>query len=192
MDFLALRRKSSLLFPNLLHDRRLKGTPPAIAENTYQVGASTATTGMIRWVATYAQRQRVLDELIIMCHGFNNPNAFDGLQISGDNLTIANLARTVSWTQKMRNIIIYACGAANPGTMGPAHSGQVFSSVLAGTTGATVFAADENQLYLPISPTGFFNRQYRIDFGAWEGQVYKFTPSGSIAPVSLGLQPTSR
>lgn len=178
----------------LLHDRRLDGTPPPIAENTYQVDASTATTGMIRWVATYAQRQGVLGELIIMCHGFNNDTGFDGLQLSADNITIANLVLTVSWAQKMRNIIIYACGAANPGTMGPAHNGQVFCSVLAGTTGANVFASDQNQLYAPNSPTptGFFSTENRINFGEWEGQVYKFTPSGTVAPVSLGPQPTSR
>ena len=177
----------------LLHDRRLRGTPPSIAQNTYQVDANTPTIGMVRWVGTYAQRQNGLDELIVMCHGYHTGVTFDGLQLSENDITLANMVLTAEWNPHIAKIILFACGAANPGIKGPARSGQVFCRTLAQITGATVFASDENQRYRGWNVLReFLDWEGTISFGAWEGQVYRFLPNGTVSPYEFPDHPATR
>ncbi len=168
----------------LVHDQRLAGNPPSIAHNTHIVNAGTPTMGIIRWVGTYAQRRNGLDKLIIMCHGYHSGLAFNGLQLGAKNLTIRNLVNTTLWNPHISSIIIYACGAGNPGFVGPASSGRQFCRDLAGYSGANVYASDQNQLYHGSTST--------INFGSWEGQVYRFSPNGTITPTRLPPQSRSR
>lgn len=174
----------------LLHDRRLRGNPPSIAQNTYQVDASTNTLGMVRWVGTYAQRQGGLDELIVMCHGYFDGAAFDGLQLSANDLNIANLPIAALWNPHISKIIVYACGAAAPGKFGPARSGQTFCRILAAVSGATVFASTAIQLYRREWASDFLGWEGTINFGRWEGQVYRFQPNGTVSRAQLAAQPT--
>jgi len=180
----------------LLHDRRLEGNPPSIAENTYQVDANTSTRHMVDWVGTYARGRGGLDELIIMCHGYYDHLSFSGLQLGDSNLTITNGVLTTAWNPSIRKIYLYSCGAGDEGFMGPAESGRRFCSDLAGWTGANVYAADalqwyrlERSLMQRIFGT---NQAGTINFRSWEGQVYRFSPEGTITAVTLAAQPTSR
>ncbi len=52
------------------HDMRLAGTAPPIAPNVYVVDGATDLDHAIGWIATYARSQGGLDELLVMCHGF--------------------------------------------------------------------------------------------------------------------------
>jgi hypothetical protein len=121
-----------------------------------------------------------------MCHGYHSGLTFDGLQLGAQNLTIRNLVNTTMWNPHLRTILIYACGAGNPGFFGPARSGRQFCRDLAGYSGADVYASDRNQLYHGASTTE------TINFGRWEGQVYRFSADGTITPARLPPQATSR
>ena len=64
--------------------------------------------------------------------------------------------------------------------------GERFCGEIALWSGATVFAADRLQWYTQSGASS------TINFGAWEGQVYSYSPdSGTPTPVTLGSQPTS-
>jgi hypothetical protein len=61
---------------------------------------------------------------------------------------------------------------------------------LAGWTGAEVIAAVETQYYLKEPRAGILKRLFRIgdqdtiNFGAWEGQLYRFSPDGTVMPMN--------
>jgi len=168
----------------LIHDSRLAGSPPSIARNTYLVSETTPTIGIIRWVGTYAQRQGGLDQLIIMCHGYHSGLSFDGLQLGTRGLTMRNIVHTSLWRPNIAKILIYACGAGDPGFIGPARSGRQFCRDLAGHSGAYIYASDQDQFYHISRGT--------INFGAWEGQVYRFSPDGTMIPTTLSPQAMPR
>jgi hypothetical protein len=183
----------------LIHDRRLEGNPPSIAQNTYQVDLTTSTQHIIDWVQTYSQGQNGLDQLFVMCHGFTDGTGFDGLQLGAQNLTIRNVIMTSAWKPRqplIRSIYLYACGPATGSMLGnPATDGQRFCGELALWTGADVYAADAIQWYSRVR-SGWqrlfgTNERGTIDFGAWEGQVYRFSPDdGSATRTNLMPQPT--
>ena len=182
----------------LVHDQRLEGNPPSIAQNTYQVDQTTSTRHIVDWVQTYSQGQNGLDQLIVMCHGYASGMGFEGLQLGEQNLTISNVVLTNAWKTArplVRNIYLYACGPATESLLGnPATDGRRFCGELALWSGAYVYAADAIQWYSRVR-TGWqrlfgTNEGGTIDFGRWEGQVYRFSPNdGSAARVALPRQP---
>jgi len=182
----------------LVHDQRLKGGAPSIAQNTYLVTAATPTTHVINWVGQYAKSQGGLDELIVMCHGFAllsdsrsqssyaEPVGAGGLQLGTPGLVPSVVMKTAAWKPYIRNIYIYACGtSASSLYRDPEWDGRRFCGELALWSGAWVYAADRLQWYVQHGPS------QTIDFGSWEGQVFCYSPAdGQGTPVSLNAQPT--
>lgn len=184
----------------LVHDRRLAGAAPFIAQNTYLVNAGVTTNHIIDWVGQYAKSQSGLDELLIMCHGYAvlgdaqsamtyaEPAGASGLQLGNPGLTWSTVARTSAWKGNIQSIYIYSCGASARSVHdNPAFDGTRLCGELALYSGAYVYAADRLQWYTGANPSGGAT----IDFGSWEGQVYCYSPNdGHGTPVSLGPQPT--
>jgi hypothetical protein len=55
----------------LVHDARLDGQSPTnLADNIYEVDGSVAIQHAVDWIKSYASSQSGLDNLYIMCHGY--------------------------------------------------------------------------------------------------------------------------
>lgn len=139
----------------------------------------------------------------IMCHGYEgavNDNRQQistmdlgfGLQFCREGLTLANVEQTERLDGLVELIILYACGPANtrPGLEGTGGDGREFCRELACCTGAEVLAAVETQFYLKEPRAGIIKRLFRIgaddtiNFGNWEGQLYRFSPDGTVMPTA--------
>ena len=186
----------------LVHDTRLSGTAPAVAPNTYRVNGLTPLRDALAWISSYARMNGGLTQLSIMCHGYEGGvsdgakglSAMDlgfGLQLCRESLTLANVDLTARLDGLVELVVLYACGPARtrPGFAGTAADGSELCRELAGWTGAEVIAAVETQYYVKQPPAGFLRRlfgigaQDTINFGPWEGQVYRFSPDGTVMPT---------
>lgn len=162
------------------HDKRLLGTPPAIAQNTFEVDATVSIRNAIGWVGAYARSQGGLDELMIMCHGFEGNMDLSaqastqttvggfGLQLCKEGLTLYTAGLLEQWKGQIQKVTVYACAPADtgPGNAGTSGDGKRLMGEMALHSGAEVIAARDTQTYT-YSP---------INFGAWEGPVYSFSP----------------
>jgi hypothetical protein len=187
----------------LVHDTRLEGTAPAIAPNIYRVSEATPLRDAVNWIACYARMNGGLTQLSIMCHGFED-GVYDsqtascavdlgfGLCFCREGLTLANVEATIPLSGLVDLIILYACGPARtrPGFAGTKADGQQLCKELACCTGAEVVAAVETQYYLKEPRSGIIKRLFgigandTINFGAWEGDVYRFSPDGTVMPMA--------
>lgn len=184
------------------HDKRLKGAAPPIAPNIHVVDQTSDLDGSIAWIANYAGSQDGLDELIVMCHGFegnfnigqqvstNRRVGGFGLQLCREGLGLMTVGKTIAWKRgkpAIARITIYACGTAQtgPGNAGTYADGKRFMGELAMHSGAYVVAGRDAQKYNPESVR--LNSPLPIDFGDWEGPVYLFDPAdGSGKPFHAG------
>lgn len=127
--------------------------------------------------------------LYVLCHGFAGSSAQRqqsgdfggmGLQLGMEGVLHSNVNRWDKIRNVFRDIVVYACGAGDTqaGSEGTTADGRYLMGALAIHTGANVFAADRIQWY---RRTGF-------NFGNWEGQLYRFPPSGGN-PVPVGTEP---
>jgi len=169
----------------IVHDTRLLGTPPPIVQNTYNVNATVSIQHCVGWVAQYAKSVGGLSELLIMCHGFEadwdlanqmctgRPVGGFGLQLCREGLCLSNATLAQGWKPLIHRITVYACAPADTGqgNAGTSGDGRRFMGELALWSGAEVIAARDTQQY---NYGGFFNSP--IDFGNWEGPVYRFDP----------------
>jgi hypothetical protein len=168
----------------IVHDKRLAGTAPPIAPNIYVVDATVDIQHCVGWIGEYARSQGGLSELLIMCHGFEanwdlgrqmsttqRVGGF-GLQLCREGLSLYNVGLVRSWNGRIGRITVYACAPADTGSgnEGTAGDGTRFMGEMALWSGAEVIAARDTQTYT-FSPTK------PIDFGNWEGPVYRFDPS---------------
>jgi hypothetical protein len=185
----------------LVHDTRLSGTAPPIAPNIYKVDASVPLRSALHWISTYARANRGLTQLSIMCHGYEGGvsdnragvSAVDlgfGLQLCREGLTLENIQLTECLDGLIQIIVLYACGPAKtrPGFEGTRADGRQLCRELAACTGAEVIAAVETQYYVKDPRPGILNRLFRIgdviNFGGWEGELYRFSPDGTVLPTS--------
>jgi hypothetical protein len=172
-----------------IHDRRLKGgIAPPIAQNTFAVDDKWTLRNAFLWVHNYAKAKGGLQMLNIMCHGFYGweDNAQlqaciavggYGLQLCKEGLTLHTIDTVASLIKgQIKEITIYACGTASTqsNNRGSAGDGKYFCKQLAAKTKAVVYGADREQVYNywkghPEKP---------IDFGDWEGNVFRFWPDG--------------
>jgi hypothetical protein len=97
-----------------------------------------------------------------------------GLQFTGDNVTSANVSNLRILRGSVRNIVVFACAAADvgPRARNTAVDGALLCSEMAAHSGATVYASSATQWY-----TRSVARDV-INFGFWEGNVYRFDPTG--------------
>ncbi len=180
----------------ILHDTRLLGKAPThLADNIFKVNKEHNISHIFEWIATYARSQNGLDNLFIMCHGGAKPAGIEsdkaaqsipssderGLAIGKENLLLSNLNVTRALYGLVKKITIYACNIAqqDKGAKYTANDGELFCSYLAAYTNAEVIASPMAQTYNKI---GIFapliESAGTIDFGAWEGPVFLFTPDG--------------
>ncbi len=186
------------------HDSRLLGKAPSIAANTYVVDATVSIDHAIGWIAYFAKSQGTLDELLIMCHGYEadfnlknqtctgEPHGGFGLSICDKGLTMGTVSKLSLWyvtTPLINKITIYACAPADvgPGNRGTSADGMKLMSLIAKTTGAIVVAARDTQTYTHLENPSTKETIHAIDFGVWEGPVFEFNSSnGAPTPTSPG------
>ncbi|GLS42234.1 hypothetical protein [Methylobacterium brachythecii] len=187
----------------LIHDNRLSGKMPSgLANNNYQVGATTDTRHIFDWAAYYASTQSGLDNLFIMCHGYTAPAYAEqksqyvlgnGLQLGKDNLSFNNISVVSALSNQVKTITLFACGPANTtkGLQNTAVDGMRFCGEFALYSGAAVIAATASQSYqykkcvAKICYHSNTDATGEIDFGQWEGPVYQFSPvDGSPSRIS--------
>ncbi len=186
----------------LVHDTRLAGTAPGIATNTYKVNGGVQLKHALTWIAYYARTHGGLSDLFVMCHGIMS-GVYDsyssectsdvgfGLQLCSENLTFANVQLASVLDGLVQVITLYACGPANTrrGLQNSSGDGFRFCSELSAITGAEVIASAHIQYYHQRPSANFFRRVFRIgpqdhiDFGVWEGSVYRFYPDGTASRI---------
>lgn len=182
----------------LIHDLHLEGrSPSGIAQNTFDVPRTGMSTAHVfSWAAAYASQQRGLDNIYIMCHGYevgvHDGNVGQslytlggGLQLGNPGLTFDNLSLTSALNGLVRTITLFACGPANTrtGFMNTTADGMRFCGELAVNSGAEVIAAIETQYYFhtPSWWNSLWGDDGQIDFGEWEGPVFRFSPDDGSA-----------
>jgi hypothetical protein len=175
------------------HDRRLAGNAPNIAPNTFIVDQNFELRHALSWIRTYARNNGGLRDLNVMCHGLAGPvhdsvagvstytEGF-GLQICKESLTFDTIQQISVLNGLVDVITLYACGPANTrrGFANTRADGQRFCSELAAYANAEVVAPSETQWYSRVGGTPNAS-DGTIDFGAWEGSVYRFYPDGTIS-----------
>jgi hypothetical protein len=182
-----------------LHDRRLEGGIPARPSlGIIHVDAATSLTKAFLAINNHARVSKV-HSLFILCHGYSGSNnrariSMDaggmGLQLGKEGLHHSTVTLWRAIAARVRNIVIFACAAADtqPGNAGTTSDGRYLMGALALHTGADVYAADLIQWYATYKAM----TRGRFDFGAWEGQLWRFFPTGQLpekvlrAPVEIG------
>ncbi|MBP0462951.1 hypothetical protein J5Y09_03430 [Roseomonas sp. PWR1] len=177
----------------ILHDSRLEGRTPRGYDYTFVVDGGTPLREAIGMVHANATMRR-LDVLHVFCHGIeipadmarglstNVPHGGFGLVLCGENLDLRNVSLTHRWRGLVGQIVIFACATAavGPGNRMTRGDGQRFCAELAAWTGAEVIAGRDVQRYTRGAETFWtrigFAQTSPIDFGGWEGPVYRFRP----------------
>ena len=181
----------------LVHDVRLEGrTPRGMARHKLDVHGYTPTTRVIASISSYAHSRSGLDNLIVMCHGYETGiedrgaqmstyACGYGLQLGHHGLTFDNVYITGQLKGSVSKITLFACGPANTrtGYENTSGDGMRFRGELALYSGATVIAAVESQYYYhtPNWWDKLTGQTGEIDFGPWEGPVYSFSPDDGTA-----------
>jgi hypothetical protein len=130
-----------------------------------------------------------LHTLFILCHGYAGENTAAavsgdfggmGLQLGTEDVLHSNVSMWTAIKGKFRNIVVYSCGAGDTeeGNEGTTADGEYLMGALALHTQAHVFAADKIQWY-----NGGAAGSAPIDFGAWEGNLKWFPPTGEHSKV---------
>ncbi|MEM6487456.1 MAG: hypothetical protein AAF677_04170 [Pseudomonadota bacterium] len=116
-----------------------------------------------------------------------------GVQLSAEGLhasTVATLAPLAGLIAARGMVLVYACGAANDAYPRDPHNvrnnGSLLMAMLARTMGVPVYASDAMQEFRHITytPPVFGTATTFADFGGWEGDVYRFEPSGKRTTVT--------
>jgi hypothetical protein len=179
----------------LVHDTRLLGpTPRSMADSSFEVDATSSITGLIQNISNSSNS--TISRLMIMCHGYESTSTGSasipmslgfGLQLCMESLTLRNVSVLNTLNNAINSIILYACGPANthPFANGTYGDGRRFCMEMAAYTSADVYASDVTQYYdnSKYDATNLVCESIPIDFGAWEGNVYRFSPDGSVTQV---------
>ena len=177
----------------LVHDMRLTGpTPASLADYNVEVDGKTSVTGLVQSIISVASSS--ISRLLIMCHGYEStsfrnmsipPTMGFGLQLCMEDVTLANVSVMNGLKDYIRDIILYACGPANtaPFARGTYGDGRRFCSEMAAFTNANVYASDTSQVYnygTTYDPGKLVCETMPINFGDWEGNVFRFSPDGRV------------
>jgi hypothetical protein len=179
-----------------LRDRRLEGgVPHRDGLHIVNTDATTPLSDAFSRIRAVAPRSGKIHSMFILCHGYAGSNerarvSMDaggmGLQLGREDVLHGNVNLWTAIAGKVENIVVYSCGAADtqPGNEYTTADGRYLMGALAIHTNANVFAANRIQWYNTYK--GLANG--RFDFGAWEGQLYFFPPSGTT-PVPVPAPP---
>jgi hypothetical protein len=155
----------------LIHDQRLHGRSPAIADNQYEVDGTVPISHIVDWTQTVARGSGFIKKLVIMAHGSGY-----GIQLGREWLTLKTVDRFSALKGLVKSVILYSCSAARtePYRRMTEGDGALLISRLAVRMNCYVVASSSTQWYTPGT-----SQQQPIDFGAWEGDVYLFGPNGN-------------
>jgi hypothetical protein len=170
----------------VLHDRRLTGRPPGSGSGVrlYRTNQHISLNWTLSHIAGDARGHGGIGELHIMCHGYegvvgvNNQSQIRGgfgLQLGREDIDLGNVAVFSALAGQVQIITIHACATAD--TVPGVSNGRQLCREIAAYTGAEVIAAVRTQEY-----TYYRDGSGRIDFGAWEGPVFRFSPNGTTMP----------
>jgi hypothetical protein len=179
-----------------LHDVRLEGIPPQ-ADFNLSVGERDGLAATMTRIRQYALNQTGPVTMDIMCHGFERDDdpvgrqtlehgfGGGGLELTRDWLDGSNVSATAELNGVVSTIVVYSCGAARTraGYEGTSWDGQRLFREMAAHTGATIYAADATQWYWNTRVDMPNACSSVIDFGRFEGNVYRFTPDGTSTLV---------
>jgi hypothetical protein len=194
---IAAPARSSQLRYLALHDRRLQGGVPA-RPRLYIVNTdgSTPLAAAFREINSTVRWAGRIHTMFILCHGYAGENtraqmSMDaggmGLELGREDVLHTNVGRWIAIRGRVDNIVVYSCAAANTerGNEATEADGKYLMGALAIHTNANVFAADRIQWYgtWQNKATGAF------DWGAWEGKLWYFPPSGVPPTRVLGRAP---
>ena len=177
-----------------VRDKRLMGGVPAHAHLAiYNTDATVPIRNVLNSINSYATAGKI-HTLFILCHGYAGQNprlhvSADaggmGLQLGKEGLLHSNVAQWGHVKGKITNIVIYACAAADTqlGNEFTVADGRYLMGSLALSTNADVYASDRIQWYL--THKGLRNGAF--NFGAWEGQLLKFSGSTGQGSAVAGV-----
>jgi hypothetical protein len=179
-----------------LRDRRLMGGVPARPHlSIINTDASTPLATVFHKINAVARAAGGVQTMFVLCHGYAGSNdarrvSMDaggmGLELAKEDVLHSNVALWQAIRGRVFNLVVYACAAADtqPGNEGTDADGRYLMGALAIHTNATVYAADRIQWY------GTYNNAAngRYDFGAWEGQLWRFPPDGT-PPIKMARAP---
>jgi hypothetical protein len=174
-----------------LRDRRLEGGVPA-RDRLYIINTdSTTPLGRVfSEINATVRYHGSFDTMFIFCHGYagSNPGlrvsmdaGGQGLQLGAESVMHRNVSMWRAIKNKVQNIVIYACAAANTEreNVGTTADGRYLMGALAIHTGAHIYGGDRIQWYSRHG--GLTNG--RFEFRTWEGRLWHFPPSGGSAGI---------
>jgi hypothetical protein len=185
--YFSLNKKPNVMIANaILHDRRLTGRPPGSTQGfrLYRTNGNISLNWTLSHIAGDARGHGGIGELHIMCHGLEDIVAVNnqsqvrggfGLELGREGVDLSNVAVFSALAGLVQIITIHACATAD--TVPGVSNGRQLCREIAARTRAEVIAATRTQEY-----TYYTDGSGRIDFGGWEGPVFRFSPDGSVMP----------
>lgn len=176
----------------VFRDKRLKGQLAVVDSwRSCELDGSTSNAVAFAFLdSLVAARGSKLDKLFIMCHGYGESIASRvrgidgfsggfGLQLGSEDVTIETVNLWSSIRNKVKDIIVYACAAAEVSSLRDESDGdgRLLMTQLAEITNANVYASENIQYYYTEM----------MEFGWWDGSLYRFTPKGEVTPASQFL-----
>lgn len=168
-----------------LHDKRVRVQVPNTPTLTVLHTNRGAPLHPLLSRIAEAGKNKPVQALFIIAHGVEtNWNFRDGVchdpSSGGRGIALGEGVRHTNvsnWTilcNRVRNIVVYSCGAANTadGNQGSEADGYYLMGALAIHTNADVYASSSIQIYNQ-------NRGGVIRMGQWEGEVFRFPPTGA-------------
>jgi hypothetical protein len=170
------------------------GVPAHAHLAIYNTDATTPIRNVLNSIKSYAGGGK-LHTLFILCHGYAGENSrlrvsMDaggmGLELGKEGLLHSNVDQWRAVRDKVTNIVVYACAAANtePGNEFTTADGSYLMGSLALNTNADVYASDKIQWYGTYKGL----RNGAFNFAGWEGRLLKFS-AGTPLPVTVPKAP---
>jgi len=167
LDFNFARGKQMIV-----HDPRLnypsnppKALRPPAAYNVWTVSTSDPLRNIIGWVVAVGKGVGQLDALHIMAHG-----APDYVQLGYDGIRWTNVTEFKMLQGLVKHIVLFSCSVGGATRQGYSLN---FGNAIAAYSGAPTVLAYATQWYV-------YGGGNVIDFGAFEGSVYVYTPTGGV------------
>ena len=162
----------------LIHDKRLIGSSPAIAQNIYEVDSTVPVAHILGWTNTVARgTPGGLRRLIIMCHGVVSADSHRGgygLQLGSEGITWETHHFFAQLRDAVKVIVLYACKPVDRDAP-RVQSGMMLFQQIAHMANCYVVGSDSDQVYTYGTTPG----SAPIDFGKWEGRVFLIAPNGN-------------
>jgi len=164
----------------LLHDTRVLGRAPAIAENIYDFDGSVPMAHILGWTRVIADVAGGLRRLTILAHGVASADTGRGgwgLEFGAEWITFdtAHLFRNLrgpDGRSKVRAIIVFGCKALDIDAK-YGQSGMMLWSQIAYYANCNVVGSPSTQYYDNA------DGKKLIEFHKWEGPVYVIAPNGN-------------